>query len=111
MLRKIDLAELASSLPRGGLADAAAVDGVAVRIGALKGSFPFHVHADEDELFVVLSGRTSVETQDGRVDLAAGEALLVPRGTAHRTVTPEAALVLFIHPDRIALPGAANAAN
>ena len=47
-------------------------------------STPPHRHRDEDETIYVLSGRVQVETGGATHDLAAGEAIHLPRGKAHR---------------------------
>src|SRR5476649_2601466 len=39
---------------------------------------PWHVHADSDELFYVLSGQFHLETDEGTATVDAGELLVVP---------------------------------
>jgi quercetin dioxygenase-like cupin family protein len=46
----------------------------------------YHRHPDHEELFYVLDGELEVETSDGVVEVVAGEALFVPRGTPNRAV-------------------------
>ena len=46
----------------------------------------FHVHAQSDELFLVLEGSFQLETDDGLQRLNAGELTVVPKGTRHRPV-------------------------
>ena len=48
------------------------------------GSTNWHSHDDQDELFLVLEGRLTVELRDGDVELGEGELLVVPRGVEHR---------------------------
>jgi mannose-6-phosphate isomerase-like protein (cupin superfamily) len=58
--------------------------------------FPWHSHADEDELFWVLAGELVIETRDGAVALGPGEVAVVPRGVEHRTLARvETQLVLI----------------
>ena len=45
---------------------------------------PPHMHRNEDETVLVLSGSIRVETEAGQVDLSPGVALTLPRGQAHR---------------------------
>jgi len=45
---------------------------------------PWHVHADSDELFYVLSGQFHLETDEGTATVDAGELLVVPAETRHR---------------------------
>ena len=61
----------------------------AVRV---QGEFPWHSHADEDELFLVLRGALTIgraEQDGGPVVLQAGEVFVVPRGVRHSTSAEE----------------------
>lgn len=61
----------------------------AVRV---QGEFPWHSHADEDELFLVLRGALTIgraEQDGGPVVLQAGEVFVVPRGVRHNTSAEE----------------------
>ncbi|WP_412070154.1 cupin domain-containing protein [Rubrivirga sp. IMCC43871] len=76
---------------------AAELNGQHVKLAKLEGAFVWHDHADEDELFWVVSGRLRIELR-GRapVELGPGEFVVVPRGVAHRPVAlPTAEVVLF----------------
>lgn len=44
---------------------------------------PLHVHRDEDELFVVLSGELRVRVAGEELRLGPGESALAPKGVAH----------------------------
>ncbi len=58
--------------------------GSLVEAEARKGNMPpLHVHHDEDETFYVLSGRMSLHTPDGSVELEDGDAVLARRGVPH----------------------------
>ncbi len=48
------------------------------------GRTPPHLHRNEDETVLVLSGSIRVETEAGQVDLSPGVALTLPREQAHR---------------------------
>ena len=43
----------------------------------------WHSHDDQDEVFLVTSGRLIVQLRSGDVTLEAGELLVVPRGVEH----------------------------
>lgn len=47
---------------------------------------PWHTHADEDELFFVVSGELEVHEREGYVTLGSGEMYVVKRGVEHRVV-------------------------
>lgn len=74
----------------------AELNGQHVKLAKLEGEFVWHHHADEDELFLVISGRLRMELRDGPVTLGPGELLVVPRGVEHRPVAEgEVTLLLF----------------
>ena len=73
------------------------LNGQQVKLAKLEGAFVWHDHADEDELFWVVSGRLRIEFRDAPdAVLGPGEIVVVPRGVAHRPVAePTANVVLF----------------
>lgn len=72
----------------------AALNGQEVKIVKVKGEFPWHHHANEDEFFMVWKGMFRVEFRDRVVTLGRGECVVVPRGTEHRTCADQEALIL-----------------
>jgi mannose-6-phosphate isomerase-like protein (cupin superfamily) len=76
----------------------AALNGQEVKIVKVKGEFPWHHHADEDEFFMVWKGAFRVELRDHVVTLGPGECVVVPRGTEHRTCADEEACILCFEP-------------
>jgi mannose-6-phosphate isomerase-like protein (cupin superfamily) len=76
----------------------AALNGQEVKIVKVKGEFPWHHHADEDEFFMVWKGTFRVEFRDRVVTLKPGECVVVPRGTEHRTCADEEAWILCFEP-------------
>ena len=76
----------------------AAANGQEVKLVKVKGEFPWHLHGNEDEFFLVWKGRFRVEFRDHVVVLAPGECVVVPRGTEHRTCADEEAEILLIEP-------------
>jgi mannose-6-phosphate isomerase-like protein (cupin superfamily) len=67
-----------------------------VRIAKVEGEFPWHSHADSDELFLVLSGNFGVEFRDGLTKLGPGELTVVPAGTEHRPVANGECAILML---------------
>jgi mannose-6-phosphate isomerase-like protein (cupin superfamily) len=76
----------------------AALNGQEVKIVKVKGEFPWHHHADEDEFFMVWKGTFRVEFRDRVVTLGPGECVVVPRGTEHRTCADDEACILCFEP-------------
>ena len=69
-----------------------------VKLVKFQGSFVWHHHDDEDELFLVIQGRFPMEFRDHSVALEEGEFLIVPRGVEHRPVADEEVWVLLFEP-------------
>jgi mannose-6-phosphate isomerase-like protein (cupin superfamily) len=69
-----------------------------VKVVKGQGVFPWHVHADCDEMFLVWRGRFRVEFRDRVVELGPGEMVVVPCGVEHRTAANEQAEVLVFEP-------------
>jgi mannose-6-phosphate isomerase-like protein (cupin superfamily) len=76
----------------------AALNGQEVKLVKVKGEFPWHHHADEDEFFMVWRGQFRVEFRDRVVTLGPGECVVVPRGIEHRTCADEEACILCFEP-------------
>jgi len=76
----------------------ASLNGQEVRIAKVQGVFPWHAHAEAEEMFLVWRGRFRVEFRDRTVELGPGEFLVVPRGVEHRTAADEEAEILIFEP-------------
>jgi mannose-6-phosphate isomerase-like protein (cupin superfamily) len=76
----------------------AALNGQELKLVKVAGTFPWHRHDGEDELFLVWKGRLTIEFRDSRVVLDAGEFCVVPRGVEHRTLAEAEAEVLLFEP-------------
>src|SRR5689334_19292171 len=72
------------------------VDDAYIKVAKVHGEFPWHAHADEDELFLVLRGRLRIELEHGAVELGEGEMYVVPKGVRHHPVAEEECHVLLI---------------
>lgn len=68
-----------------------------VKAVKLRGSFEWHRHELEDELFLVVRGRLRVRFRDGDVELDEGELIVVPRGVEHlpEAIGDECQVLLF----------------
>jgi mannose-6-phosphate isomerase-like protein (cupin superfamily) len=64
----------------------AELNGQQVKVAKLEGEYVWHSHAEEDELFWVLSGRLAIHFRDRVVELEPGQLLVVPRGVEHKPV-------------------------
>jgi mannose-6-phosphate isomerase-like protein (cupin superfamily) len=69
-----------------------------VKLAKLEGEFVWHHHAEQDELFLVVSGSLVIKFRDREVRLEEGEFLIVPRGVEHKPVAEREVHVLLFEP-------------
>ena len=74
----------------------AEVDDDYVKVARVHGTFGWHAHADEDELFVVLDGRLRIAMEHATIELGPGELVVVPKGVRHNPSADEVCLVMLI---------------
>jgi mannose-6-phosphate isomerase-like protein (cupin superfamily) len=74
----------------------AEVDDNYVKVAKVHGTFGWHAHADEDELFVVLDGRLTIAMETSAVTLGAGDLFVVPKGVRHNPSADDVTLVMLI---------------
>ncbi len=74
------------------------LNGQEVKLVKFHGTFVWHHHEREDELFLGVRGRFRVEFRDRAVEINPGEFIIVPRGVEHRTVAEDEAEVLLFEP-------------
>ena len=77
----------------------ASFNGHDVMVVKVNGEFNWHSHPDTDDLFLVLSGRLTIQMRDGDVELGPGEIYVVPKGVEHRPVAEEEVEALLIEPE------------
>ena len=58
----------------------AELNGQQVKLAKVQGTFVWHHHEEEDELFLVVEGRLRMDFRDRQVWLEPGEMIVVPRG-------------------------------
>jgi len=76
------------------------LNGQEVKLVKVKGTFPWHSHADIEEMFLVWRGIFRVEFRDRSVEMGPGEFVVVPRGVEHRTAADEEAEVIIFRAGR-----------
>jgi mannose-6-phosphate isomerase-like protein (cupin superfamily) len=72
------------------------VDDSYVKVARVHGTFGWHHHEHEDELFFILRGHLRIELKSGAVDLDEGEMFVVPKGVEHNPVAEDECLVMLI---------------
>jgi mannose-6-phosphate isomerase-like protein (cupin superfamily) len=74
----------------------AEVDDAYIKVAKIQGSFVWHSHEGEDEMFLVLKGRMRIEMEGGPVELGEGGLFVVPKGVRHNTVAEEECHLMLI---------------
>jgi len=69
-----------------------------VKLVKVRGEFVWHRHDEQDELFLVVRGRLTIELRERRLELGPGELCVIPRGVEHRPRAEHEAHVLLIEP-------------
>jgi quercetin dioxygenase-like cupin family protein len=70
-----------------------------LKVARVQGEFPWHTHANEDELFLVLRGALTIgrcAEDGGPVTLQVGEVFVVPRGMRHNTSAAEETWIALV---------------
>ncbi|HET9951479.1 MAG TPA: cupin domain-containing protein [Candidatus Eisenbacteria bacterium] len=74
----------------------AAFDDYFLKVAKVQGSFTWHRHDDEDELFYVLRGSLTIEMEARTVVLRDGEAFVVPKGVRHHPSAEQECLLMLV---------------
>lgn len=73
-------------------------NGQLVKIAKGKGELVWHAHEQEDELFIVIKGRLTIQLRDKDINLLPGEMYVVPKGVEHCPIAIEEAHFIMIEP-------------
>jgi mannose-6-phosphate isomerase-like protein (cupin superfamily) len=84
------------------------LNGQHIKLVRLKGSFVWHRHLQEDEMFLVLRGKLRMEFRDHAVDMVENEIIIVPRGVEHRPAAEEEVAIMLFEPAGTLNTGDAN---
>lgn len=69
-----------------------------VMVVRFQGEFPFHLHADTDDFFLVLEGEMIMDLENTSLPVKTGELFVVPKGVTHRPRADQECKVLLIEP-------------
>ena len=103
MLKIIDLPEIIKQIekPWSPIEVAHANDQV-VRIALFDGSYPFHKHKKEDEVFYVIKGRITIRIKDEPdLELSEGQMAVMPKGIEHSPMAHEPTYVMMFEPSTL----------
>lgn len=69
-----------------------------IMVVKFQGEFPFHLHEDTDDFFLVIEGEMVMDLQDACHPVKAGELFVVPKGVTHRPRAEKECKVLLVEP-------------
>jgi Mannose-6-phosphate isomerase len=69
-----------------------------VKLVKLKGEFVWHMHENEDEMFMVIKGRMVIKLCTEDIILNEGELFIIPRGAEHMPVAEDEVHVMLLEP-------------
>jgi len=71
------------------------------KIVKFKGDFVWHSHPETDETFIVMEGTLVMNFRDGRVEVHAGEMIVIPKGVEHKPCSENGYKALLIEPEGV----------
>lgn len=74
------------------------LNGQLVKLVRLKGSFEWHKHTGEDEMFWVVEGKLTIRLRDRDIELSANEFFIIPRGVEHMPVCESECRIMLFEP-------------
>ncbi len=87
-------------------------NGQYIKLAKCEGVLEWHVHDDQDEVFLCLEGQLILEMKDREVILNSGQMFTMPRGVEHRPRASSLTSILLFEPvDTEHLGGAASPRN
>jgi quercetin dioxygenase-like cupin family protein len=83
-MQKVDLAAEAAELTEfWSQRVVASANGNLFKVAKGIGSTTWHTHEDQEETFLVIDGRITIQLRDGDVELGPGDLFVIPRGVEH----------------------------
>jgi mannose-6-phosphate isomerase-like protein (cupin superfamily) len=83
---EIDIRKLTDPVQSGYYNEAIiAVNDHVIRVSVMTSGYPWHLHPNSDETFIVMEGTLVLETKDQVLSLEPGHMATVPANTVHRT--------------------------
>ena len=110
-LDKIDLLDKFAKLPAGDYAVGliAKMNDYDFKIVKFKGDFIWHSHPDTDETFIIVEGILVMNFRDRKVEIHAGEMIVIPKGVEHKPSSENGYKAILIEPEGV--PNTGNIQN
>lgn len=102
-LKKINFSEKFGKLPAGDYAVGviAKMNDYEFKIVRFKGDFVWHSHPETDETFILLEGTLVMNFRDRKVEVHAGEMIVIPKGIEHKPSSENGYKALLIEPEGV----------
>jgi mannose-6-phosphate isomerase-like protein (cupin superfamily) len=106
-VEKINLSDKFGKLPAGDYAVrlVAKMNNYDFKIVRFKGDFIWHSHLETDETFIIMEGTLVMNFRDGKVEVRAGEMIVIPKGVEHRPSSQNGYKALLIEPEGVSNTG------
>lgn len=75
------------------------------KIVKFKGDFVWHSHPETDETFIVMDGTLVMNFRDRKVEVRAGEMIVVPKGVEHKPTSENGYKALLIEAEGVSNTG------
>jgi mannose-6-phosphate isomerase-like protein (cupin superfamily) len=100
---KINISDKFGKLPAGDYAVGviAKMNDYEFKIVKFKGDFIWHSHPDTDETFIIIEGTLVMNFHDQKVEVHAGEMIVIPKGVEHKPSSENGYRALLIEPEGV----------
>lgn len=104
---KINLSDKFGKLPGGDYAVrlVAKMNNYDFKIVKFKGDFVWHSHPETDETFIIMEGKLAMNFRDGKVEVDAGEMIVIPKGVEHKPSSKDGYKAILIEPEGVSNTG------
>ena len=102
-VEKINLWEKFGKLPAGDYAVrlVAKMNNYDFKIVKFKGDFIWHSHPETDETFIIMEGTLVMNFRDRKVEVHAGEMIVIPKGVEHKPSSENGYRAILIEPEGV----------
>jgi len=100
---KINFSEKFGKLPAGDYAVRliAKMNNYDFKIVKFKGDFIWHSHPETDETFIIMDGTLVMNFRDRKVEVRAGEMIVIPKGVEHKPSSQDGYKAILIEPEGV----------
>jgi mannose-6-phosphate isomerase-like protein (cupin superfamily) len=104
---KINLSEKFGKLPDGDYSVrlVAKMNNYDFKIVKFKGDFIWHSHPETDETFIIMEGTLVMNFRDHKVEVNAGEMIVIPKGVEHKPSSEKGYRAILIEPEGVSNTG------